>query len=114
MTSELRKWMRSEDIYDKDLETLLEEFGVKDPKTDFKNLTQKQWDEIVRKGKVERFKELKDQSARNRLEKKIKKIEKYWRKESGVKSTSIKKGSKNKKEKKEAGTDAEKKKKRWI
>jgi len=82
MATPLRKWMRSEDIYDKDLEALLTEYGVNDPKADFKNIKQKQWDEIVRKGKVERFKELKDTDARNRLEKKIKKLEKFWRKES--------------------------------
>jgi len=99
MSSGLRKWMRAEDIYDKDLEQILEEFGVTNPPGDFKNITQKQWDEIFRRGTVERFKELKDQASRNRLEKKMKKLEKTWRKESGIKSTSIKgaakKGKKN-------------------
>ena len=43
MASPLRKWMRAEDIYDKDLEQILDEFGVKNPPGDFKNITQDQW-----------------------------------------------------------------------
>ena len=86
--------MRKEDIYDKDLEAILAENGIEKPPGDFKNVSQKQWDEIFRRGTVERFKELKDQSSRNRLEAKMKKLEKVWRKQSGIKSTSIKKSAK--------------------
>ena len=61
----------------------------------------------MRRGKVERFKELKDANARSRLEAKIKKIEKTWRKQSGIKNTSIKK--KGNKAKKATGTADEQK-----
>merc|ERR1712154_247908 len=83
-----------EDIYDKDIESILSDLKIVDPAADFKGFTQKQWDELWRRAVVERAKELKDQSAKVRLEKKMKKLEKYWRKESGVKISSIKKDSK--------------------
>merc|ERR1712228_208279 len=93
----LKQWMRKQDIYDNDLFDILTSQGVSNPSEDFKTYNQKQWDELWRKGCVERAKELKDQKAKVRLEKKMTKLEKYWRKQSGVKSTSIK----NKKDKKE-------------
>jgi len=88
--SNLKQWMRKEDIYDNDLYEILTSQGVADPSNDFKEYKQSQWDELWRKGKVERAKELKDQKAKVRLEKKLTKLEKYWRKQSGIKSTSIK------------------------
>ena len=67
-TSKLKKWMRKEDIYDNDLFDILTGQGVNDPEADFKGYTQKQWDELWRRGCVERAKELKDQKAKVRLE----------------------------------------------
>jgi len=94
--TDLKVWMRKEDIYDNDLFDILSSQGIAQPEEDFKTYTQGQWDELWRKGCVERAKELKDQKAKVRLEKKVTKIEKFWRKQSGVKSTSIKKGGKKK------------------
>lgn len=98
-TNALKTWMRKEDIYDNDLFDILSEQGVLSV-DDFSDYTQKQWDELWRRGCVERAKELKDQKAKLRLEKKMTKLEKTWRKASGIKTTSIKKkgGKKNKKE----------------
>jgi hypothetical protein len=92
--SPLRKWMRKEDIYDKDVEAILTEQGINDPEADFKTYTEPQWDELWRRAVVERAKELKDQQAKVRLEKKMVKLEKFWRSESGIKKTSIKPDSK--------------------
>jgi len=86
----LKAWMRKEDIFDNDLYDILTEQGVNSP-DDFADYTQKQWDELWRRGMVERAKELKDTKAKLRLEKKMTKLEKVWRKTSGIKSTSIKK-----------------------
>ena len=86
----LKQWMRQEDIYDNDLYEILCGYNIRDAPKDLKKITQSKWDEIWRKGKVERFKELKDQQSRNRLDKKMKKLEKIWRNETGIKITSIK------------------------
>eukprot|EP01084_Bolivina_argentea_P099299 178506_1 len=56
-------------------------------------MTQKQWDTLRNKAVVVRAKDLKSQQAKVRWEKTLKKIETYWRKQSGTKSTSIKKSS---------------------
>jgi len=95
----LKQWMRKQDIFDNDLYDILSSQGVENPEEDFKGYTQKQWDELWRKGCVERAKELKDQKAKVRLEKKMTKLEKFWRKQSGIKSTSIKKSKRKKKKK---------------
>merc|ERR1712154_162260 len=89
MGAPLKQWMRNEDIYDNDLYEILGSFNVRDAPTDFKKISQPKWDEIWRRGKVERIKQLKDQKSRNRLDKKMKKLEKVWRKESGINMTSI-------------------------
>mmetsp|Transcript_24550 Transcript_24550/g.38880 ORF Transcript_24550/g.38880 Transcript_24550/m.38880 type:complete len:241 (+) Transcript_24550:17-739(+) len=86
----LKAWMRKEDIYDNDLFEILQSFKIKKAPDDFKRISQGQWDQIWRRGRVERFKELKDQDSRNRLDKKMKKLEKIWRQQSGIKLTSIK------------------------
>merc|ERR1712013_857089 len=86
---------------------ILTEQGVNTAPDDFAEHTQKQWDELWRRGMVERAKELKDQKAKLNMEKKMTKLEKVWRKQSGIKSTSIKKkGKKEKAEKKEAENSA--------
>eukprot|EP01084_Bolivina_argentea_P064419 117498_1 len=94
-SADLKTWMRKQDIYDNDLYDILISQGVESPEEHFKDYTQKQWDVLWRKGCVERAKELKDQKAKVRLEKKMKKLEKFWRKQSGIKSTSIKKSKKS-------------------
>eukprot|EP00486_Rosalina_sp_Unknown_P007080 CAMPEP_0201571806 /NCGR_PEP_ID=MMETSP0190_2-20130828/14742_1 /ASSEMBLY_ACC=CAM_ASM_000263 /TAXON_ID=37353 /ORGANISM="Rosalina sp." /LENGTH=244 /DNA_ID=CAMNT_0047996847 /DNA_START=27 /DNA_END=758 /DNA_ORIENTATION=- len=86
-----KKWMQSSDIYDPDLDALLGEFGV-GTEDDLKNLKQKDWDEIWRQSFVERVKQIKEQQAKSRLEKKMKKLEKLWRKKSGIKVSSAKAG----------------------
>lgn len=86
----LKQWMRQEDIYDNDLYEILSSYNIRDAPKDFRKISQPKWDEIWRKGKVERFKELKDQQSRNRLDKKMKKLEKIWRNETGIKISSIK------------------------
>lgn len=86
--------MKKMDIYDKDVESILEKMSIKDPLSDFKSFTQQQWDDLWRDAVVERAKELKDQASKVRLEKKMAKLEKFWRDESGIKKTSIKPDSK--------------------
>jgi len=94
-TVTLKQWMKKEAIFDNDILAILTEQGVESP-DDFKNYTTEQWDELKRRGAVERAAELKDQKAKLQLEKKMTKIEKFWRKESGIKSTSVKKKKKKK------------------
>jgi hypothetical protein len=106
----LRKWMRDNEIYDKDLEEILTEYNINDPECDFENVTQTQWDDIYRKATVERFKELKDQESRQRLEKKLNKIEKKWRDQSGILKTNIKDNMNLNKEKDEKDVGLELKK----
>eukprot|EP01084_Bolivina_argentea_P099060 178065_1 len=95
MASELRKWLKKEDIFDADLERILTEQGVNDPATDFKGYTKSQWEELNRKAVVERAKELKDQKSKIRLQKKMIKLEKFWRKQSGIKKSSATKSNKS-------------------
>eukprot|EP01083_Nonionella_stella_P021105 58525_1 len=90
----LKKWLKKEEIYDPDLELTLASQNISDPTTDFKSYTQSEWDDLYRQCVVERAKDLKDQKSKIRLEKKMKKLEKYWRKQSGIKSTSVQKKQK--------------------
>eukprot|EP00483_Globobulimina_turgida_P008055 UN08071 len=86
----LKAWLKKEDIYDNDLYDVLSSYGIRDAPKDFQKITQPKWDTIWRKCTVEKFKELKDQTSRNRLQRKMKRLEAVWRKESGIKMTSIK------------------------
>eukprot|EP01084_Bolivina_argentea_P036170 66958_1 len=86
----LKQWLRQEDIYDNDLYDVLNSYGIRDAPKDLKKISQSKWDVIWRKCTVEKFKELKDQTSRNRLQKKMKKLEKVWRQQTGIKITSIK------------------------
>lgn len=79
-----KKWMQSMDIYDPELDALLSEFNV-NTEDDLKNLKEKDWNEIWRQSFVERVKAIKEQQAKSRLEKKMKKLEKLWRNKSGIK-----------------------------
>lgn len=104
-SSALRKWMKKQDIYDKDVESILCDMNIENPEEDFKTVTQVQYDELYRKAVVERAKELKDQTAKVRLEKKMTKLEKYWRDQSGVKKSSINPNSKAAKDDEKAPED---------
>lgn len=104
-SSPLRKFMKKEDIYDRDIESILCDMNINDPAADFKKFTQKNYDELYRRAVVERAKELKDQAAKVRLEKKMTKLEKYWRSESGLKKSSIKPDSKAAKDEEKAPAD---------
>ena len=66
--ADLKTWMKKENIYDNDLYDILTTQGVNNPEEDFKGYTQPQFDELFRKGCVERAKELKDQKAKVNLE----------------------------------------------
>ena len=89
----LRKWLISQDIFHSDLEKVLIDNNITNPEEDFKTLKESQFDEIRRQAVVLRAKDLKSQKAKVRWEKQLKKLEKFWRLQSGTKSTSIKKGS---------------------
>eukprot|EP01084_Bolivina_argentea_P176448 305352_1 len=84
-TSILRTFLKKEGIYDKDIEETLLDMNVSDPRTDFKEFTQTQWNELHRRVIVERINELKDQSAKARMENKLEKLESHWRNQSGIK-----------------------------
>ena len=86
---ELKDWMRSSNIWEKDLFNELLSAGVR-CESDLKDLTERDFDEIVRKVRVQRFTELKDQQSRQRLDHKLVKFEGFWRKQSGVKKSSLK------------------------
>ena len=77
MASTLRSWLKKQEIYDKDIESALTSQGINDPETDFTTFSEDDWDALYRKCVVERAKELKDQKAKVRLEKKMVKLGTY-------------------------------------
>jgi len=84
-----KKWMQKENVFEKELfDELIKQDITKEE--DLKSVTQTQFDEIVRKVRVEKLAELKDNTARARLDKKLVDFEKIWRKISGVKRTAQK------------------------
>mmetsp|Transcript_46609 Transcript_46609/g.77430 ORF Transcript_46609/g.77430 Transcript_46609/m.77430 type:complete len:308 (+) Transcript_46609:43-966(+) len=83
-----KKWLQDIDVYDPDLDELLQEFKI-GQQSDLKNLKQTEWEEVWRRAFVERVKSIKETTARQRLEKKLKKLERIWRKTSGSKISSI-------------------------
>ena len=88
--SQLKNWMRKNDVWEMALYDELMANNISDPEQ-LKDMTEEKFDEIVRKVRVDRFSQLKDQKARNRADKLLIKFEKEWRKASGVKKTSLKK-----------------------
>ncbi|ETO27965.1 hypothetical protein RFI_09168 [Reticulomyxa filosa] len=78
--------MQKENIFEKELFDELVKQGIT-KEEDLKSVTQTQFDEIVRKVRVEKWAELKDDTARTRLDKKLVDFEKIWRKLSGIKQT---------------------------
>merc|ERR1712129_117223 len=86
----LKRWMQKNSIWQKELHKKLIDHGISNG-DQCKNITGKQFDDIIRRVRVERFQELKDQTARQNLDKLLVKFEKIWRIQSGIKKTSIKK-----------------------
>merc|ERR1712087_844840 len=86
--SQLKQWMRKNDVWEMALFTELMSQKLTDPEM-LKDVNQTTFDDIVRKVRVERFSQLKDHNARQRADKLLVKFEKLWRKKSGIKSTSI-------------------------
>merc|ERR1719499_3076367 len=86
----LKQWMRKNDVWEMALYNELMAQGITDAEM-LKDIDQQKFDDIVRKVRVDRFSQLKDQKARQRADKLLVKFEKEWRKKSGIKSTSIKK-----------------------
>merc|ERR1711997_1016027 len=83
-----KQWMRKNDVWEMALFNEL--MARKIVEADLlKDVDQSTFDNIVRKVRVERFSQLKDQKARQRADKLLVKFEKLWRKKSGIKSTSI-------------------------
>merc|ERR1719384_1398545 len=77
--STLKKWLQSNQLFDKDLLSLLPKYNIDDPEKDLKNLTKSQWNKIKTKITTDRAKELKDNAAKLRLQKKLNKFEKLWK-----------------------------------
>ena len=70
--STLRKWLQSNQIFDKDLLQLLPKYNVNDPEKDLKNLTKSQWTKIKNKITI-------DNGAKLRSQKRLDEFEKLWR-----------------------------------
>ena len=87
--AELKAYMRKNDVWEMALYDELMANDITKP-DQLKDIQQKQFDELVRKVRVDRFSQLKDQKSRQRADKLLVKFEKLWRKASGIKSTSIK------------------------
>eukprot|EP01084_Bolivina_argentea_P004698 8911_1 len=110
-TLPLKEWLRQEDMYDNETYSVLIECGIKNAPKDLKKISsEKKWDAIYRRLTVERFKQTNhDQKSRMRLQKKLNKLEKIWRKESGIIKTSITDDKPKSKSKKKKGNSKKKK-----
>eukprot|EP00484_Ammonia_sp_Unknown_P012097 CAMPEP_0197073416 /NCGR_PEP_ID=MMETSP1384-20130603/210595_1 /TAXON_ID=29189 /ORGANISM="Ammonia sp." /LENGTH=625 /DNA_ID=CAMNT_0042512253 /DNA_START=15 /DNA_END=1892 /DNA_ORIENTATION=+ len=97
---ELKEWMKKNKVWEKSLYDALRANNI-NTADNLQSLNETQFDDIVRKVRVDRFSQLKDQAARNRADKLLVTFEKAWRKSSGVKKTSLndKKSKKAKKDK---------------
>merc|ERR1719410_821355 len=85
--AELKKWMRKNDVWEMALYDELMAQEITDP-AQLETVTESQFDDLVRKVRVDRFAQLKDTQARQRADKLLVKFEKLWRKAGGVKKTS--------------------------
>eukprot|EP00484_Ammonia_sp_Unknown_P004634 CAMPEP_0197061918 /NCGR_PEP_ID=MMETSP1384-20130603/140353_1 /TAXON_ID=29189 /ORGANISM="Ammonia sp." /LENGTH=325 /DNA_ID=CAMNT_0042497681 /DNA_START=76 /DNA_END=1053 /DNA_ORIENTATION=- len=90
--ADIRKWLKENDIWLKELYDGLLKCGVTSP-YQIQCLEENEFDEIVRVVRVDRFSNLKDQSARQNIDKMLVRFEKLWRKESGIVKTSITKNT---------------------
>ena len=113
----LKEWLREIDSFDTEIYSVLSnEFGMNNMPKDLKKInTESKWDELKRRLTVERFKQVNhDQKARQRLSDKVNKLEKVWRKETGIIKTSIQDKRKNKSIKKKKQQTKTKTKKKSI
>lgn len=85
----LKKWMRKNSIWEKELFDQLISNGIEDEQN-LVDMTEAEFDNVVRIVRVEKFREISDQKARNRVDKLLVNFEKIWRNQSGIKKTSIK------------------------
>jgi protein-tyrosine-phosphatase len=85
---ELKAFLQKTNCWQKDLFDILLTMGYSNP-DNLCNLTEDEFDEIIRQVRVARAEELKDQTSRTRLEQLLSKFEKEWRKASGIKKTTI-------------------------
>ena len=81
---DLKAWMKKEDIWQKDLYDQLLALDISGEE-DLNKLDQTQIDEVLRKVRVEKVSTLKDQKARNRVDKLLTSFEKKWKAATGKK-----------------------------
>eukprot|EP01084_Bolivina_argentea_P302421 521997_1 len=86
---DLKVWLQKNGCFEIQLHRELLRKGVDSPES-IKNLSENQFDTIVRKVRVDKFSQLKDTAARNRVDKLLVTFEKIWRKKSGNKKTNLK------------------------
>lgn len=92
-----RKWLQKRNLFDKDIHDELLNEKVNFPEQDFQSFTQEQWDKFYRLTITARQKyNANDTQGMVRLREKLTKIEKEWRRVSGVKKTTQTKKTKNK------------------
>lgn len=75
----LKQWMQSNGVFDRELLQILPQYGIHDPSNDLCTLTQSQWTEIKQRQLRDRSHELRQTASRQRLEAKLRKIEKLWK-----------------------------------
>jgi hypothetical protein len=80
--AELKEWMKKESVWEKELYNQLLAVNV-NGFDDLKNIDEKTMDDILRRVKVEKVQTLKDQAARNRLDKLLTSFEKKWKAANG-------------------------------
>ena len=73
----LRAWLKKEELFDTEIENVLAELNVEGEES-LVALSSKDLSEFERKVKVARAQDLKDQTAKVRLEKKLNKLRKIW------------------------------------
>merc|ERR1712113_70292 len=87
---ELKNWLKKNNLLEQVVFQVLRDNGIEDPESDFANLSEKKWMAIKRECTVRNTSQVNhDTKARQRFEKKLNKIEKVWREQSGIKPTSI-------------------------
>jgi len=86
--SALKQWMQKNNCWEKDLHLELIANNVQD-ENQIKEITQAKFDLIVRKVRVQRLSELKDEAARQRLDKILITFENQWRTLTGTQKNSV-------------------------
>jgi len=75
----VRAWLQKNQVFDRDLVKLFPEYGVSVPDRDLKSLSEDKWEELKTKLMTDRAAELKDPRGRDRMLKKLTKVEKLWK-----------------------------------